>query len=90
MVIHFQVGLSDDLWSNQNSCPTSPIPTLGSTWFLDIFGIGCVGHGFWFEYRFAAAAAGVAGAHDDAEDDDDEDGEDASAAKIEHPTQGAL
>ena len=37
MVIHFQVGLSDDLWSNQNSCPTSPIPTLGSTWFLDIF-----------------------------------------------------
>ena len=89
MVIHFQVGLSDDLWSNQNSCPTSPIPTLGSTWFLDIFGIGCVGHGFWFEYRFAAAA-GVAGAHDNAEDDDDEDGEDASAAKIEHPTQGAL
>lgn len=48
-----------------------------------------MGHGFWFEYRFAAAA-GVAGAHDDAEDDDDEDGEDASAAKIEHPTQGAL
>ena len=61
--------------------------------FWIFFGIGCVGHGFWFEYRFAAAAAaaGVAGAHDDAEDDDDdEDGEDASAAKIEHPTQGAL
>ena len=60
--------------------------------FWIFFGIGCVGHGVWFEYRFAAAAAaGVAGAHDDAEDDDDdEDGEDASAAKIEHPTQGAL